>query len=506
MKILNIVFIGMLFFAVSIHHANANDAPSWGAAQSFAVLGSATITSTGPTVVYGNVGVSPGSAVTGFPPATIVGGAIYSGAASLAGPAEASALAAFNAITLQTGPAGNNLTGLVLGQTAGAVALKPGVYTFSSSAQLNATLTLDDGGDPNAVFIFKIGSTLTTASYSKVVMSSGGKGTNVFWQIGSSATIGTYTSFVGNIIAMASITMTTGATTTGRLFALNGATTMDSNNIAAIPQIIDEDADGVADIFDDYPKDASKAFNNNDETGTTVAFEDQWPKKGDFDMNDLVMIQKYNVVTNAQNVVVQVIGHYTLTATGGTFGSAFGIEFPIPRGNITGLTGGTLEEGQTNAVVMLFSDMRSETNIWNTLPGVLAAAPKTYTISFNVINGPKLGVFGTDYNPFIMNTVGASRREVHLVGKPPTTLADKAVFGTGDDNTAVAAGRFYLTTTGLPYAITVPANFSYPIEGADITLAYLHFADWANSGGVTYTDWYSNLTDGYRNPALIFIK
>ncbi|RKR81629.1 LruC domain-containing protein [Mucilaginibacter gracilis] len=506
------LFIAVLFCAVNFSTAMAQTAPSFAAAQSFAVLGSSTITNTGGTIVTGNMGVSAGTAITGFLPGTL-SGLKYSGAPSIAGPAQASATDVYLNLKAQTSLTTTNLTGKVLGETAGAITLSPGIYTFSSSAQLNATLTLDDSSNPNAVFIFQIGSTLTTASYAKVVMKSGGKGKNVFWQIGSSATIGTYTNFTGNILALASITMTTGATTTGKLFALTAAVTMDSNiveggDLTGAPQIVDADGDGVADNLDDYPNDATKAFNNYSTkgAGATVAFEDQWPAKGDFDMNDVVVLQKYNVITNAKNVVVQVIGYYTLLATGGNYGNGFSVQFPIPTASVSGLTGGTLEAGQDKAVVVLFTNMRSETSAWNTVPGATQGASKTYNITFNVANGPTLSAFGTDYNPFIVNMVGTSRREVHLAGKTPTILADQTVFGTLDDNTNIAAGRYYVTKTGLPYAISVPTTFNYPIEGTDISKAFTHFAEWATSGGVNYIDWYSNTAADYRNPSLIYSK
>jgi uncharacterized repeat protein (TIGR01451 family) len=213
-------------------------APSLGAATSFAVLAATTVTNTGLTVVTGNVGVSPGTAVTGFPPGTIQNGAIYSGGGSLAGPAQASAATAYNDLVAQGCLPANNLSGKVLGVDAGAVTLGPGVYCFNTSAQLTTTLNLNDGGDPNAVFIFQIGTTITTASNSQVLMSSGGRGTNVYWQIGTSATIGTGTIFRGNIIASTSITMTTSASTTGRLFAIGAAVTMDTNNVNAVPSSV----------------------------------------------------------------------------------------------------------------------------------------------------------------------------------------------------------------------------------------------------------------------------
>ncbi len=217
------------------HAALAQTVPPLGAAESFAVLAGTQITATGPAVISGNIGVSPGSAITGFPPATVVNGQQYTGVGSLAGPAQASARTAYNNLKGQTCPSANNLTGVILGQTPGFLSLTPGVYCFDTSAQLNAILTLNDGGDPDAVYVFQIGTTLTTASSSQVVMTSGGRGKNVYWAVGTSATIGTSTIFKGNIIADVSATFTTSASTTGRVFALTGAATIDSTSIDAIP-------------------------------------------------------------------------------------------------------------------------------------------------------------------------------------------------------------------------------------------------------------------------------
>ena len=509
MKLVNIFILSSLICVFS-YMTNAQTVVPLGDAQNFAVLASSTVTNTGNTVITGDMGVSPGSAITGFNlPGKQVKGQMYSGALTLAGDAQASAVAAY--INAKAQATTTDLTGKMLGQDAGAATLTPGVYNFSSSAGLTGTLTLNDGGDPNAVFIFKMGSTLTTATLSKVVMSSGGNGANVFWICGSSATIGTNTTFVGNIIALASITMITGATTTGRLFALNGAVTMDANtaySVSPIPKLIDTDGDGVPDASDDYPNDASKAYNNYSAAGgSTNAFEDQWPKIGDYDMNDLTMVSRYNIITNAQNVVVRVTGFFTLVAAGGNNSNGFGIEFPISKNSVTNVTGATLETGQTKAVVILFTDRRTVLLNWNTVPGVAISIPKTDTVTFDVVNGPLLNVFGTDYNPFIFNFVGTSRREVHAVGKTPTSLADFSIFGTGDDASNVTTGTYYVTKTGLPFSIILPTStFSYPIEGVDITRAYLHFADWARGNGTTYLDWYSNLSSDYRNTSNIYTK
>jgi hypothetical protein len=202
-----------------------------GTAARFAVLAGSTVTNTGPTTIIGDVGVSPGTAVTGFPPGSIAvgkpgsGGTIHS-ADAIAIQARNDVITAFN--NLAGEPTTSNLTGLDLG----GLTLTPGVYRFNSSAQLTGTLTLDAGGNPNARFDFQIGSTLTTASSSVVRVINGGFEDNVFWQVGSSATLGTTTEFEGNILALTSITLTTRASIAcGRALAINGAVTMDTNFI-----------------------------------------------------------------------------------------------------------------------------------------------------------------------------------------------------------------------------------------------------------------------------------
>lgn len=204
--------------------ANAATAVTLGTADSFAVLAGSTVTNTGPSVVSGDLGVSPGSAVVGFPPGIVTNGTIHAGDA-VAANAQADALIAYNAL------AGQACDVILTGQDLGGLTLTSGVYCFASSAQLTGTLTLDAQGNPDAVFIFKIGSTLTTASNSSVVLINGAQACNVYFQVGSSATLGTNTTFVGTIIALTSITAITGTTVDGRLLALNGAVTLDTNRI-----------------------------------------------------------------------------------------------------------------------------------------------------------------------------------------------------------------------------------------------------------------------------------
>jgi Ice-binding-like len=185
------------------------------------------VTNTGATTVGGNLGVDPGLAVTGFPPGLVAGGTIHSGD-GVALQAQSDTATAYNAL------AGEALTVDLTGQDLGGKTLVPGVYRYSSSAQLTGALTLDAEGNPSAVFVFQIGSTLTTASNSSVLVINGAQDCNIFWQVGSSATLGTTTAFKGNILALTSITLTTGATVSGRTLARNGAVTMDGNRVSTL--------------------------------------------------------------------------------------------------------------------------------------------------------------------------------------------------------------------------------------------------------------------------------
>ena len=214
------------YLPVLMSVASASAHITLGTAETFAVLGGSTVTNTGATDIKGNLGVSPGTAVVGFPPGTMLVGAIHAGDA-VAQQAQADAATAYNALAAL--PCTFNLTG----QDLGGQTLIPGVYCFDSSAQLTGALNLNFNGGSGS-FVFQIGSTLTTASNSVVKLANFGKcagGCSINWQVGSSATLGTSSKFSGNILALASITITTDVYICGRALAQTGAVTMDTDKV-----------------------------------------------------------------------------------------------------------------------------------------------------------------------------------------------------------------------------------------------------------------------------------
>ncbi|WP_207420240.1 LruC domain-containing protein [Desertivirga brevis] len=269
----------------------------------------------------------------------------------------------------------------------------------------------------------------------------------------------------------------------------------------------DPDRDGIWGSFDQFPNDPERAFysyypyNIAESSGhyNSLLFEDMWPQKGDFDMNDLVFRYQLRVITNAQNRVVEVKGKYVLEARGGIFPNGFGIEFPVSTNGVESVQGATLEKGQTRATLIFFKNSLEEMNGMNTIKGEAYIAPKTYEFILKLKNGPRFIDFGFgEYNPFIFRINQGQRYEIHLPGRTATDLVTKSLFGTFDD--AGIDSRInrpsYVTKDGLPYAICTPGGIRYPREGYDIGLLYNNISLYPGFTGWFWHPW-GNMNSEY---------
>ncbi len=294
----------------------------------------------------------------------------------------------------------------------------------------------------------------------------------------------------------------------------------------AASSVTDTDGDGIGDLNDEYPNDVNRAFNNYTPTANgygTLAFEDLWPSKGDYDFNDLVIDYRINEVTDANNDVVELKAKFVLKAIGGGFHNGFGFELPIAPSQVASVTGSDLSNGyittnangteaaQTNAVILVFDDAYSRMQpsggaFVNTSAAGNYVTPDTIEIGV-VFTSPiaktTLG-FGP-YNPFMVVNMQRGY-EIHLPGYMPTDLVNTNLFGQEDDDTDIANNKLYKSDGNLPWAIDLPQSFDYPAENMSIEAAYLKFSQWAQSGGFSHMDWYSNNNSAFRDVTKIYNK
>ena len=321
---------------------------------------------------------------------------------------------------------------------------------------------------------------------------------------------------------------------------INGATVVDfasiTNNIpinGCNPEGIgsggqigeDTDLDGVPDTEDDYPNDPDLAYNNYfpaEDVYGTLAFEDMWPSVGDYDFNDDVVDYNFNLITNADNNLAKMNTIFILRAHGASYHNGFGFQLPFDKdiienvsgdlfvdGGLVSLDSRNLENGQTKPVVIVWENdydvLPHVSGIGvNTSPDVPFVTPDTLNITILFTSPVSLtGVPIPPYNPFIF-VDGLRGVEIHLADNVPTDLANPDLFNTDADDSNPAIGRYYKTSTNLPWAINIIENFEYPIEKAEITNTYLKFGEWAESNGELYDDWWGNET-GYRNNDNIYV-
>ncbi len=293
------------------------------------------------------------------------------------------------------------------------------------------------------------------------------------------------------------------------------------DNVVVTGPVTDNDNDGVDDDMDDYPSDASRAFDvyypNSVDWGT-LTYEDLWPGKGDYDFNDLVLDYRFKSVLNSSNELVEFYTDYSVRAIGATLMNGFALMIPGNPANVASVTGTNItesylsldangtEQGQSETVIFLFDNAftmigSSGASFVNTKPGAPYVEPEINQLHV-LFNSPINNVVTAPYNPFIVID-GERGKEVHLPGEPPTDLADPTLFGTYGDDSNPATNKYYQTTNNLPWAIDIPVKFDYSVEQVQIINSYNHFKEWGESGGSTYIDWYENKT-GYRNNSNIY--
>ncbi|RYZ97315.1 MAG: LruC domain-containing protein [Sphingobacteriaceae bacterium] len=307
----------------------------------------------------------------------------------------------------------------------------------------------------------------------------------------------------------------------------NPVTCISNEDVPPIDESKDKDGDGVPDDQDAFPADPEKAYITYfpSETGyAQVAFEDNWPKKGDYDLNDLVVNYRYTFVKNAKNQVVTLTGAYTATAAGASFKNGFGVQLPVAPSVVKSVTGqktienyikfasNGVEAGQKKAVIIPFDNhdavIKNPDGAFfvNTYMSKDKVTGTTATVLITFTSPVDQDLLKpSDFNPFLISDKRRGN-EIHLPGYLPTDLVNTKLFKTDDDNTSVAENRYYLTKNNGPWALAYNSAIYYPVETVNIGNAYLHFAEWAQSGGTLYADWFSNTIAGFRNLNNLYTK
>ena len=293
-----------------------------------------------------------------------------------------------------------------------------------------------------------------------------------------------------------------------------------SDNLPDIEKAKDSDGDGVIDSMDEFPNDANRAHTTyypGMDQYNSLLVEDLWPSLGDFDFNDMVVDCNYKEIANGQSNIVEMFIKLKVRAIGASYKNGFGFQFPVAPSAISSVSltdqSGTvknigIETGTDNAVVIAFDN-------------AFTLLPSTGGVGVNVIKGngyttPKgielhivfktpqtvANLGSAPFNPFVIVN-GDRTKEIHLAGAKPTSKANIALFGTGNDNTNPATGKYYKSTNNLVWMMEVPSSFQYTIEKNDISKAYLKFGAWAESGGSLNKDWYMD-KPGYRESSMIY--
>ncbi len=290
----------------------------------------------------------------------------------------------------------------------------------------------------------------------------------------------------------------------------------DMAEVTQVPS--DTDGDGVDDEFDQYPNDPTKAFDSyfpGKNTYGTLAFEDFWPRKGDYDMNDMVIEYNYQYQTSSGGNVTGIVASYRLEAMGAGYRNGFGIQLDVPPSavsqvngtqlfhSVVNLNGNGTEAGQNKAVIIPFDNgyqlMASPGGGFvNTVRGNPKINPAEIPVTISFASPQSKSALGIPpYNPFIFTDLTRGN-EIHLPDQEPTDLVNTSLFGTFDDDSDSSSGRYYKTKNNLIWGINFPVPFRYPRETHSVMSCYPKFEEWAENNGAIYKDWYANPSSDYR--------
>ncbi len=435
----------------------------------------------------------------------------------------------FGHLNLNNGTLNNNCKFIVhedLTLTSGSIVLNGGYFKETQSLYIN---------NP-AVVILKNKSLLSANNYHQgvTVTASGSKST-------IKATGQAYITGTAKVSGPIEMITSSGTLGSGNLSNfINGATLAsianatniinlgDCNPEGAGPNATppDLDADGVPDNLDAFPADPTRAYINyypSVNVFGSLVFEDLWPSKGDYDMNDLVINYRYKMITNAHNYVVDLEPWYFVAAAGAGYSNGFGLQLDgVLPGQVQSVTGCSLqnsiisvasngtENGQSRAVIVVFDNFNNIIHrvpnggsFFNTDTTYAKGYSDTLKVLIHFVSPVTQASLGSPiYNPFLIKNMNRSV-EVHMVDHLPTSLVDFSLFGTQSDDSNPSAGRYYKTSNNLPWVLNLPVKFDYVVEKTPIIQGYNFFANWSESTGVSSTDWYTNKT-GYRTKNKIF--
>jgi LruC domain-containing protein len=278
----------------------------------------------------------------------------------------------------------------------------------------------------------------------------------------------------------------------------------EGGGFAEAPPVLDHDFDGVNDVHDAYPEDPERAYNSYYPSATgaaTLAYEDMWPREGDYDMNDVTVKFAINEIKDASYNVKEIVFEGVVQAHGAAYTDGFAIKLDTPLSNIERATvddeNVTLKaDSDGNAIIYVIDDVsKSQVNgtdighMYNVFDAVTPAVlPDTFRLNIVLKDAQKL--MAPPYNPFITVNNGTYHNiEVHLPNFMPTAYADD-LFGTRDDDSNLTTGKTYMTADNKPWALLIPEDFAHPIEYNNIAEVYFHYNDWVQSAGTAYVDWY----------------